>query len=50
MVRGKQIRLPVRGIVIDEEYQKYFDNMYEALSLKLNYKILQGNIKNSQIN
>ncbi|WP_312045099.1 hypothetical protein [Anaerotignum sp.] len=28
----KQVRLPVSGIVIDEEYQKYFDNMYEELS------------------
>lgn len=30
----KQIRLPVNGIVIDEEYQKYFDDMYEELALK----------------
>lgn len=30
----KQICFPVNGIVIDEEYQKYFDDMYEELALK----------------
>jgi len=27
----KQIRLPVSGIVIDEEYRKFFDDMYDEL-------------------
>lgn len=30
----KQVRLPVSGVVIDEEYQKYFDDMYDELALK----------------
>lgn len=30
----KQVRLPVNGVVIDEEYQKYFDDMYAELAEK----------------
>lgn len=30
----KQIRQPVNGIVIDEEYQKYFDDMFVELEEK----------------